>query len=341
MLVCRAAEVTTSVRIFKSGSDQAIITWEMKSLVSNAPPILPDYYLQTSADLLTWTTLQTYRSNTAPRTISRAFTVSPGSNFFCRVQRLLDLSGRTFFRAVFLNADFRNARIIGADLFGANLTGSLLTEADLTGSDLRLALFSGANLQKASLFGANLLGANLRGADLRGADLSFTDLTRADLSAADLSFADLRFATLTDADLNFAFLRGVEMDEHTVIAAKWRTVAAILNHGTSGLNLKGMDLSFATFIGADLRNTDLSNADLRGGDFRLVNFSGANLMGANLNLAEFRFSLMDETTRVTNKWRTVLAPGQRAESSSRPSSNESDQRGAAPGHLDQSEFRCG
>jgi uncharacterized protein YjbI with pentapeptide repeats len=286
-------------------ADQVAVSWNAKSTVPQNIPVFPDYYLEISGDLQTWDLVQSYRSNSAARVLTGRIPLGQRNAAFLRVRSVLDLSGRTFFRVFMPNADFRDARIVGADFFSATLTAVRFADSDLTGTDFRFVSMPEADFRRAKAFAASFIGANLRGSDLRGADFSFADLTRADLSASDLSFADLRFALLTDADLNFAFLRGVKIDEHTLIAPKWRTVAAVLNSGPAGLNLKGMDLSFAIFIGADLRDADLRGTDLRGGDFRLANFNGADLTGANLHLADLRLSLMDDATQVTNKWRTV------------------------------------
>ncbi|MEZ4611441.1 MAG: pentapeptide repeat-containing protein [Caldilineaceae bacterium] len=69
-----------------------------------------------------------------------------------------------------------------------------------------------------------------------------------------------------------ANLRGVQLDDATVISDRWRTVWAIVN-GTADLG---------ALAGANLSKANLADADLPGADLTGANLSGANLAGADL-----------------------------------------------------------
>ncbi len=120
---------------------------------------------------------------------------------------------------------------------------------------------------------------HLSGVDLSDADLSGVVLNRADLSGANLSGADLSGANLSGADLSGANLSGANL---------------------SGANLSGANLSDANLSDADLSGANLSGANLSG-----ANLSGANLSDANLNGVDLHDVVIDETTRINNKWRLV------------------------------------
>lgn len=118
----------------------------------------------------------------------------------------------------------------------------------------------------------SLREANLRGVDLRGENLTKVDLSSADLNGADLSGANLLAANLCEANLSGANMRGAHLIE---------------------ANLRGADLRDADLSFSDLSKANLSEADLR----------GANLSGANLFWPNLRGAVIDDTTRIEERWR--------------------------------------
>lgn len=155
----------------------------------------------------------------------------------------------------------------------ANLSGAVLVRAQLKDADLSRANLMGVNFENASLQGANLTGANLRGANLTGVDLE----------GANLNGADLRGANLTQANLIKVSLAGAILDENTCLDSKWRLVWKIVNEGTTGLNLRGADLTYANLKGVNLISVNLSEANLSGASLVEAHLSGASLVGANLS----------------------------------------------------------
>ena len=93
-------------------------------------------------------------------------------------------------------------------------------------------------LAGAKLIGADLAVGNLGGVDLSGADLDAANLAVAELGGTNLSSANLNGANLTGADLRCAILRGIKMDNKTI--------------------LKDAKLDGANLCAADLSNVDLS-----------------------------------------------------------------------------------
>jgi uncharacterized protein YjbI with pentapeptide repeats len=120
-------------------------------------------------------------------------------------------------------------------------------------------------------------------------------LRNADLSDADLRGADLRGANLIGADLIGADLRETVIDASTQLDQKWRLVHEILNFQASRRNLSWANLRGANLSWADLRDANLSGANLSGADLRDANLSGTDLRGA----------VIDASTQLDQKWRSV------------------------------------
>ncbi|MCI0535313.1 MAG: pentapeptide repeat-containing protein, partial [Verrucomicrobiales bacterium] len=169
LVLLRCAALTNLPLQVSQNADQIVVSWNAKSTVPQNMPVVPDYYLEVSNDLQTWELLQSYRSNAAPRRITRALPRHQEDAQFFRLRSVLDLSGRSFFRAFMARADFANARMVGADFFAATLTAARFADSDLTGTDFRSATMPGSDFRRATAFAASLAGANLRGSDLRGA----------------------------------------------------------------------------------------------------------------------------------------------------------------------------
>ena len=142
--------------------------------------------------------------------------------------------------------------------------------------------------------------------DARGADWRHQNLKGLNLSKAKLCRVDLRGADLTEACPDAADLRLAKYDHQTAWPEGFnpRTSGAIgpkaqLNgQFFNGADLRGMNLSGATFLGAYLSGADLSGSLLQGvsfvgADLRLASFRGAichqaRFGTAQLNGADFR-----------------------------------------------------
>jgi uncharacterized protein YjbI with pentapeptide repeats len=95
----------------------------------------------------------------------------------------------------------------------------------------------------------------------------------------DLKDADLRGTDLWGADLSGADL--------------------------SGADLSGTDLSRADLSRATLSEADLSEADLSGADLSQAHLSGADLSEADLSQANLHDTIIDDKTRLDDKWKRV------------------------------------
>lgn len=154
----------------------------------------------------------------------------------------------------------------------------------------------------AELAGAYLPGIDLQGANLTGANLQGADLLQADLREAILEATDLRGADLSLARLEQASLHGAKIDGDTRLDDKWRLVWQIVNQGAEKRNLQeqAVDLSHTNLRGARLREANLGNGSLRKADLR-----GADLTGANLTHVSLHETIIDDTTKLDEKWRLV------------------------------------
>lgn len=165
-------------------------------------------------------------------------------------------------------------------------------------------------LRSSDVYGAHLQGGDfaywfLEGADLRFANLKNADLSYSYLKSADLSNADLSGANLWRAYLSRALLDGANPDAAVYDAAGKIKCdpdqVALLRSGVSVWNewyadeiskkpsdtrVYGAYLEEASFMGLDLSGVNLSYAHLEGSDLRNVNFTGADLTHAHLEGAD-------------------------------------------------------
>lgn len=199
----------------------------------------------------------------------------------------VELSDADLHDADLRKASLSQAKLNRVNLSGADLSGAGLRETDLRWADLRQANLSGADLIKANLSEANLQGAYLERGVLRYANLHKTIFRQANLWGADLTGANLCGADLARADLTYTKLRESLIDNRTKLDDKWGLVWSIINSGTHGLKLTGVDLSKAELSTADLSDANLSNANLKGADLSYVNLSSAKLLQTNLSEAIF------------------------------------------------------
>jgi uncharacterized protein YjbI with pentapeptide repeats len=125
--------------------------------------------------------------------------------------------------------------------------------------------------------------ADLRWADLRDANLSGVSLYQADLHGADLRRTDLSHACLRRTTLSRARLGLSEREPDTTGPEP----------ATSGANLRGPHLEFATMSHAHLHHVNLCGAHLERADL-----SDARLWGAQLQAASLNYARMDVDTKL-------------------------------------------
>jgi uncharacterized protein YjbI with pentapeptide repeats len=221
------------------------------------------------------------------------------------------LAESNFRQAVLSGATLEQLDLTGSDFAGAILTGAHLQEVNLTkasfvGGDLQKAYIGSKDrsiLEETNFDGANLSGATVfnvaRGVSFREAQMSelrlFVDYGVGREELRDLDFTG---AVLTQAQFcgNFEGCRFVDIQGAGVDFGSCRLKAcdftdALLHKAILGGRGERVDLSEASFRGADLREVDLSGRVLRGVDFReadltFVTFVQSDLTGANLEGAK-------------------------------------------------------
>ncbi len=164
-----------------------------------------------------------------------------------------------------------------------------------------------------------LIRSDLRGADLRGGNFSYADLRGANLQGADFRAAILHHTCFLRADL-----RGADLREVTIVECRWQ--GAIydsatqfppdFNYRSVGMlgpraqlngaqlntaNLRYLDLSESSLLGAYLGGADLTGANLRGARLSQADLRRAFLTGANLTNARLEgANLAGADLRATN-----------------------------------------
>lgn len=236
-----------------------------------------------------------------------------------------NLTGALFVAASLVGANLSKAGLAHADLTRANLTGTKLADANLskarldrtnlTGADLAKLGFNGSTLRKVTFAGAKLNAASFTSCRLEGCSFAGADLTRASFNECEFLNCDFTGATIGNTTFMFCRLPGATMRKLSGSGLKFlncelpdavfagSTVAKLAVGGTtvldradlSGCTLPNCNLSFASLVGARLRDSQLPKAnfwmsDLTGADLSGSFLRGAILMRANLTDARLEGS---------------------------------------------------
>ncbi len=293
---------TVSVRSTNQGG--ATISWKAQSATPVGDlVVVPQFIVQRSSDLQSWTTVSGTFSPTLSQTVT--FTDTNGGFAFYRVGSLIQKQ-----YAEMSNARLNSGDLSGADFFGARLFGALFVQTKLLGArlsaaDVRGADFTAADLRGADLFNLKASDAIFDGATLKGADASFANFEAASFSGADLRGADFSFSILTAAVLDFAAFYQVVMDANTVIDANPKLVWQVVNQGPTNFVLTNKDLSLATLTNLNFNGAKLNGADLFGSDMTGSDLRGANFTNADTRFMDFTSTLLDGNTVIDAKSRLV------------------------------------
>jgi len=209
-----------------------------------------------------------------------------------------NLTGALFVGASLLGANLEDAGLAHADLTRANLTGAKLKGANLNKARLNGTIFAKADLsgfsladqegRKVSFAGAKLTGANLNGMTLKGVSFAGADLGKASFNRCVLEDADFSGAKV--ANTVFLFCRLPEADLRKL--------------GGSGLKFLNCELPGARFCGSEVQKlavggtTMLDRADLSGCTLPVCNLSFASMIGARIRdsqLPQANFWMTDLT----------------------------------------------
>jgi uncharacterized protein YjbI with pentapeptide repeats len=293
---------TVSVRSTNQGG--ATISWKAQSATPVGDlVIVPQFVVERSADLQSWTTVSGTFSPSLSQTVT--FTDTNGGFAFYRVGSIIqkqyaEMSNARLSSGGLAGADFFGARLFAARFDQAILTGARLSAADVRGGDFTLADLSGADL-----FYIRATEAIFDGATLKGADASFADFEAASFSGTDLRGVDFSFSILSDAVFDFAAFHQVVMDTNTLIDPKPKLIWQMVNQGPTNFVLTNKDLSLATFTNLNFKNAKLNGSDLFGTDMTDSDLRGANFTSADTSLIDFTGTLLDGTTIIDAKSRLV------------------------------------
>jgi len=134
-------------------------------------------------------------------------------------------------------------------------------------------------------------------------------------SAPPISAAAIRAGLISEKDLSGLNMKGQDLSGASFVYKTLRG-ADFSDANLSGASLQGCDLRSASFEGATLKETTLYLADLRGADFSSakifkVNFRQARLEGANLCSAQLDDSEVLATYDDTTTWPEGFKPEER------------------------------
>ncbi len=201
-----------------------------------------------------------------------------------------DLEGTTFRQADLSATVMYKARLIGTDLTGARIDHAVLTEAVI-----KKPILLGLKAKETVITRADLTDLSFRGAHFE--QCTFMDLTmeRADFSGANLTATAFIDVSGADAIFTGAVMKNVRVGriERGTAFPRAKFVGADL----SSANLRGADLTGASFKEAILNQADLSSCKCSGADFegaRAVEsrFIKTNLTDANLSRTDFMNAML-------------------------------------------------
>jgi len=187
--------------------------------------------------------------------------------------------------AILRSADLTGAILCKTKLVRTDLTGARLDRADLTEAVFENVTFANVKA-KETLFSK----ANLADVDFRGVDLDQCTFTESSIERADFSGAKLRSTTFIDVAGAQARFQGAVMTNLRVARLERGTSFAqgqFDRADLSGANLRGADLTGASFRDAILNQADMSScklvgADLEGARAVEARFVKADMTDANL-----------------------------------------------------------
>ena len=199
----------------------------------------------------------------------------------------------------------------GADGGARDCTPAAYTPGiNLANCDLGTVNLNSQNLSGANLAGAGADVATIVGGTLRGANLAFAsfdgDASGAMFNGAILSGATM-FWTLDGADLGYVTAAGVILGGQSAQSSNWAFAYAHYADFT------GVDLTDATFYGADAEHAYFNSATLAGTSFiganaRYASFTSANLTGANLSNADLTGAEFALATLTSVTWASTICP---------------------------------
>lgn len=203
-----------------------------------------------------------------------------------------------------------------------------LAATDFRGQSLQNRSFKSGVLRRAIFAGADLLQADFVRADLSDADLRGADLTQVDFSGANLSggqFGGARLHQTTFAGRDRAAVAGQTRVRNGIrepvppppLPARGMEYSTFQMARFTQVDLGGLVLARASFIGASFDQVSLRDADLTGANFResrhgLTDFARAKTAGAdfcgadlasalNLTPAQIEAAITDDRTRLPNR----------------------------------------
>lgn len=198
------------------------------------------------------------------------------------------------FRGIdFSNADFKDTSLFltryncetkWPDGFQAGVYGAILEDLECVPSSyfspkLQNLDLSREVLSKVNFKDVSFKNTNLRATDLRGSDFSDAYLEEADLTGAFFD-CETKWPFKYDPIKAGAYLSVGVLDEEC-----WKSYGPA---NLEGKDMREMNLFYAPFAKANLKNTNFSNASLGRADLFKANLSGANLNGADLSSANLR-----------------------------------------------------
>lgn len=310
MFLGLAARAQNAPRLdFVMGTNgELTISWPVEIIRAVSPRLVASYQIEVGSTVTNWQRHGALlRGEDLPlgRVTSQFPDLRGSSNTFVRVRAVLDFSGRDFGALSLPGLRLSNASFMGANFFDALLDNGSFTNSDFSAADLRFASLRTIAARDSDFAFARLSDANLSSSDFQSASFLLAHLAGADISFCNFVDADLRGAILEDVDISFTSFHRSRIDANTIMDARLRAVWQIVNNQGAGRSFTNMDLSFTDLSSANLTNADFRGANLNGVDIRFSDITGANLTTTNLQQIDWRGTILDSTTILPARSRTI------------------------------------
>ena len=215
-----------------------------------------------------------------------------GTDFGNNIIDGANLSNSDFSKSLIYSLDFSSTNISGAKFSGVKIFNSNLVNLDFTNTIIdgftEANVPSGTNIKKSNLAGANLSDMNLSSINFSGGSFGSGEIYGgSNLENANLSnsnFKNTLFSGNTSEDI-------YNVKDYPYFDPEIARGYAVNLSGadlSNSINLHNTNFNFVIFEGTNLTNVDLSYssfmfANLEGANLEGANLEGANLEGANLN----------------------------------------------------------
>lgn len=240
-----------------------------------------------------------------------------------------DLTGVNLKNANLTKANLSYCNLTDANLKGANLTetqfyqtiliNTILIDVKTDNTEFCLCTTIDTIFNNISAFEYTIKILNQKNNDqyihvneinVEGYNLSHLDLRGYNFSQCYLSNTNFSYSNLINCNFSKCRLGEYEypcynVEHYFVPYYNTQSAANFSYTNLINANFSEADLNHVNFSGANLQNANLTKADLSHADLTGADLRGADLENAKLDYVNLRATIIDESTKISEKWRFI------------------------------------